>query len=298
MEKEKIRVASSELISRLYGDTTKYENLIEEEIVKLISLYPNTGLNFLFKKMRTRVISIAPMVLCEAMLSDLKIQTPDNLLKGIGLASFHISTHDDVVDEMPKDRQYIANLIYAGNITKCHGIKILIESKMLKELKSLLDTLSIENLYQTEIVEKLWLKPKDEKNYLNAIITTRNWAYIGLEVALVFANNTELKPFIKEYSDYYGNLCQILDDMREIKEDIFNNYYSLPIVHSIEHKLDLSKKYNANNAIKRSRELIIDYISKSKTITDKKFPKLYEFIERIEDIGLKLKYHDNYEVEI
>lgn len=298
MKKENTRIASSELITRLYGDTSKFELLIEEEKQNLISLYPNSGLNFLFEKMSSRVITIAPMVLCEAILSDLKISGHDNLLKGIGLTSFHISTHDDVVDEMPNDRQYIANLIYAGNITKCHGIKILVENNMLLEVKSLLDTLSMENLYQTEIITKLWQKPTNEANYIDAIVTTRNWAFIGLEMAIVYANKPELKSFIKEYSYLYGNLCQIIDDMREIKEDIDNKYYSLPIIHSIENELDLKRKDDANLAIQRSRDLIIEYVKKAKQLTKDLYPNLYDFIERIENIGLNLKYYDNYKVEI
>lgn len=94
MSKNNIRVASSEIAFELFGDLTKYQALLAVQKQGIISAFPDVNLTTHFNALDTRIISLCPMVLCHSLLSDLSLPCPDNLLTGIGLSAFSISTHE------------------------------------------------------------------------------------------------------------------------------------------------------------------------------------------------------------
>jgi hypothetical protein len=288
------QISSSQLIDQLIDNTGIYSDLLINEAEQLSNLIPDDGLIEMFKKMSTQTISIYPMALCDLMLRDIGLNCPASLLTGIGLSMFQISTHDDVVDEMHSDRQLVANLVYTGNITNGYGISLLLKNRHNKEALILLDLINKNHLYQTQIISKLWNGPTDEKSYLDAIITTRSWAYIGLCLATTYANRDDLIPFSKEFSDDFGIICQLFDDIREIEHDYKTGYYSLPISFALNNDLDLESGSDINRCINQSKKLASKHIDNAKRLTDSKYQGLYSLVNKIETFGSSLCYGDNF----
>lgn len=108
------RIASSSIMNLLFGDIAPFSTILREASRPLIDQYGGkTSLPSYFLAIPERIICVCPMVLCDAFLSDLGMKAPDDLLGPLGLAMYSISTHDDVVDESPKDRGVVAGLIKA-----------------------------------------------------------------------------------------------------------------------------------------------------------------------------------------
>ncbi len=119
-------MGSTEVRRLLLGDTARYEGIIGKHAAALSVRYGDAGLSRQLASMRSRFVSLGPMALCDSVLSDLGTAAPDDLLAGIGLMAFHISTHDDIVDETPDSRAGISALLYSGNIALAEGVGLLI----------------------------------------------------------------------------------------------------------------------------------------------------------------------------
>ena len=290
-ERDRIRIASSELSELLFGNTSKYRLLLGSEKERLMGLYPDAMiLDSMFEALDSRIINICPMVLCDAMLKDVSVDSPDELLAALGLTMFSISTHDDLVDELPQDRVVIAGLTYSGNIATLEGLKLLIENGYGNVVLAVLDCVNKNHYYQTKIAGTLWKAPTDEEGYLEAISHTKYWVASGLKAAIVFARREDLHPFVDEFSECYGTTCQLFDDIREIKDDLKNGYWSLPISLAIEHGWDLGNPKHLNMAIQRSHELAALFIRRAKTLCGSSFPNLYSLVENIERVGGSIHY--------
>jgi geranylgeranyl pyrophosphate synthase len=295
MTKEKN--TSSQLLDELVGNSTKFTQLLTKEITQLQKQFPDDGLHKQFEKIGSQTISVCPMALCDSLLSDLGITCPHHLLTGLGLTMFHISTHDDVVDETPSKRSHIADLVYAGNIAYGYGINLLMKEGFIDEACELVQAINYNHLYQTRIVSKLWVKPVSETMYLDAIITTRSWAHIGLHISLIVSKRSDLKHFARRFADCYGNICQLFDDIREIKQDLQNGYFSLPISYAKKYGLNLNKKADINIAITNSQRLANDCLKELKNLTDGHYPRLQELVMRIEKLGTFLVYSDDFKIK-
>jgi len=242
-------------------------------------------LESMFNAIDSRIINLCPMALCDTILSDIGVSCPDTLLTGIGLATFSISTYDDLVDELPRDQLAIAGLIYAGSISTLEGIRLLIQNGYEEITPIVIDCINRNHYHQTKIVETLWKKPHDEKGYLDAICHTGYWVAIGLNAAIAYAKRSDLQSFVDEFSMCYGLACQIFDDMREIDDDLENKYWPLPISIAIKQGLDLSIPINRNIAIRRPHELAMEYLQKANELCQDSFPKLLGLTTKIKKIG-------------
>jgi len=288
-EKDRGRIASSELNIPLLGDTLKYRNILRSQKEYLQEKYPDPALRSIFEGLESRIISIAPMVLFDRMLEDLGVEPEEKLLAGLGLVMYSVSTHDDVVDERPTNRLEVASLIYAGNITTLEGMRILVDTAPYKVISTIVDYVNLTNHAQTKIVRDLWERPSDEAVYLEAINTTRYWAEVGLQAAITYAGRPDLYDFVDQFSIYYGKTCQIFDDVREIDDDLKNGYWSLPISLAHENSWDLNSSEGRNTAIQRSREIARDYIQRSKDLCGEDFPSLKQLVDQI-NIGFSITY--------
>ena len=290
-QKNKDRIASSDLKSQLFGNVSRYKKLLNEEVKRLTDLYPDEViLNKMFSALDSRIINICPMVMCDSLLRDIGIKSPNDLLTGIGLSMFSISTHDDLVDELPKGRLVIAGLIYSGNIATLEGISSLLKGKYIDVAIEIINLINKNHYFQTKIVETLWKKPTDEIGYLKAISHTKYWLAIGLKAAITFSKRDDLNSFVDEFSECYGTVCQLFDDMREIKDDLKNGYFSLPISLAIKNGWDLKTANGLNASIKRSGELAIAYLNRVKILCGTSFPCLSKLVNRIEEIGNAIDY--------
>lgn len=288
-EREKERIASSELNNPLFGDVTKYSNILRIQKGYLQEKYPDSALQSALEGLDSRIISIAPMVLFETMLDDLGSDSNEKLLAGLGLIMYSVSTHDDVVDERPPQRLDVASLIYAGDITTLEGMSLLMDTGCPETISSIIKYLNLTNLAQTKIVKDLWDHSSDEETYLESINTTRYWAEVGLQAAIIYADRPDLHDFVDRFSILYGKTCQLFDDVREIDDDVKNGYYSLPIILAQEHNWDLKTSEGKNQSIQRSKEIATDYIYQASNLCNNSFPGLKKLVKRL-SLGLTLTY--------
>ncbi|PIR80229.1 MAG: hypothetical protein COU25_01170 [Candidatus Levybacteria bacterium CG10_big_fil_rev_8_21_14_0_10_35_13] len=290
-EQDRLRIASSEVTEVLFGDTSKYRSLLRSQKERLLRLYPDaTILDSMFDAIDSRIINICPMVLCDSMLKDLSVETPDSLLTALGLTMFSISTHDDLVDELPRDRVVIAGLTYAGNIATLEGLRLFLENGYYDEAVTVIDSVNKNHYFQTKIANTLWKAPSDENGYLDAISHTKYWVAAGLKPAAVYAGRNDLMPFVDEFSECYGTTCQIYDDIREIKDDVRNGYWSLPITMAAQQGLDLENPEHLNIAIQRSHELATALTNRAKLLCSGSFPNLYRLVNNIYKGGSSIHY--------
>lgn len=291
-EKDQTRIASSELVDVLLGNISRYQKLLAKERDRIKSAFPDKAiLDSMFDGMPGRIINICPMTLCDRMCIDLLgEEAPDELLSGIGLSMYSISTHDDIVDESPHERLTLAGLAYAGDITALEGAKILIENSYEDVLAGIIEDICTNHYYQTLIVNSIWKESTDEVGYMRAISHTKYWAVIGLKAAIIYAGRKDLRGFIYEFADCYGTTCQLFDDMREIDDDVTNGYWSLPIILARKNGWDLTTSGGKNKSIERSREIAVEKLSRAKKFCENSFPQLSNLIQRIEMAGCAIKH--------
>lgn len=230
MAKEIVPTTSG-VSSELFGDTEKYAQIMRKEAQRLSQKYPNRELERVFSSLSTHGLVLGPMAFCDALSADLGTKAPESILIGIGLSCLVIAKHDDVVDEMPKDRSVVSPLIFGGNITALEGIKTLLEAHQPEIIQIIIDRVNQNHYLQQKGVETLWSgKRFDRQTYIEAIYHTCVLTSIGGLCALAVAGRRDLDPKILEFSKGYGTAVQIIDDLREQKEDIVSGYTSLPIL--------------------------------------------------------------------
>lgn len=288
-ERDKQRIASSELNNPLFGDITKYGNILRAQKENLQKKYPDPILRSTLDGLDSRIISVAPMVLFDTMLKDMGLESNEKLLAGLGLIMYSVSSHDDVVDERPTQRLDVAGLIYAGDITTLEGMRLLVDANSPKVISVIIDYMNLTNLAQTKIVENLWDRQSNEETYLDSINTTRYWAEVGLQAAITYAGRPDLHDFVDKFSILYGKTCQLFDDVREIDDDVKNGYNSLPINLAHEHNWDLNTPDGKNRSIGRSKEIASNYIQQAKDLCGNNFPNLEKLVDRL-STGLSISY--------
>lgn len=290
-EKDETRIASSQMADSILGNLSRYQKILTEEKDKLKEAFPDEAiLDSLFDGISGRIINLCPMVLCDRMCIDiLGREAPDNLLAGIGLLMYPISTHDDLADEFPQHRLTAAGLVYSGDISALAGTKILIDNGYANVMAGIIGDICINHYYQTLIINSLWRCSTDEAGYMKAISHTKYWAAIGLRAAIIYSQRSDLHNFVYEFADYYGTVCQLFDDMREIDDDLENGYWSLPIILAKNNNWDLLTPAGKNESIKRSRVLANERLNQAKKICDN-FPQLADLVQRIGTAGSTIGY--------
>lgn len=290
-EEDRPRIASSELAASLLGPVEEYQMLLHRMVQKLMHQYPDAALHECFRAIPSRIICLAPMALCASLVKDLGLRPSETLLTGIGLACYEISTHDDVVDELPRERPDIAALVYAGNIVTLEGIRVLIDGDYGIIADAIIEYINLNHCYQTTITRTIWSEPTDEAGYLAAIGHTPYWVAIGLMAAITFCNRSNLRLLVIDFSEWYGMACQLFDDMREIDDDLQHGYWSLPIIMAREQELNLRRPEDKNWAIARSCELAIGYLDRATQLCiDQKWSRLGQLVARIRACGETIQY--------
>lgn len=288
MESQK-RIASSEMMDVLFGDTTQLQKILENHAAILNRNYAGkTCLSSQFSEIPGRIICVCPMVLCRALLSDLRIEAPEILLGGLGVAMYSISTYDDVVDERPKDQGVVASLIYSGNIASLYGLSLLWSEGYPDVAKRVVHLMNLNHCFQTDIVFSLWTAPADEAGYLDAISHTGYWASIGTVAAVTYASRSDLDNFATEFAHLYGRMCQIYDDIREIDDDLRNGYFSLPISIAIENGYDLADFVDRRKAVVRPKRIAEQCFKDIQTLCNGHFPALLDLAGRMHLTGQRL----------
>lgn len=222
---------SSDILSELYGDVRYYQEILLPYQNKLSQKYPNANIDKFFNNINKKTIAITPMVLCARLMKDLGCEVQDQDLVALGLHMLAISTHDDVVDEMPRDRIQLAALVYAGNIATNEASKVLVNQGKKNASKVLLDAVNSNHFYQQHIAETLWqTQPKSFEDYLDGIHHITTFALLGLIYGLALSNKMEFQKKIEDYAYGYGVAMQLIDDLREMEEDNINGYWSFPLV--------------------------------------------------------------------
>ncbi|MDO8638072.1 MAG: class 1 isoprenoid biosynthesis enzyme [Candidatus Daviesbacteria bacterium] len=244
---------SSDILRQLYGDIKKYQTMLAPYQDNLVSKYPNPNLKKYFSSINKKIIAIMPMVFCESLLLDLGQKVNKKDLVALGLHMLAISTHDDVVDEMPENRTELAALVYAGNIASNEGSKILIQQGKTKVAEVLLMMINQNHYYQQHVIETLWQhKPISFKNYRSGINHICVFSAIGLIYALALTNKLALKKRIQDFADGYGVSLQLIDDLREVEEDRKFGYWSFPIIEGEPYKKSFEQLFLHIELCKRS----------------------------------------------
>src|SRR3989344_6442071 len=282
-------VASSQIMESLFGDIKRFQSILQRCIEYLILEYGGrTSLPEHFRVLPDRIICICPMVLCESLLADLGYSAPDDLLGPLGLSMYSISTHDDIVDERPIDRQLVAGLLYAGNIASLHGISLLNFNGYPEIAKEVVHLVNLNHCFQTDIVSSLWVEPKDELEYLRAIQHTGYWAAIGPCVAVSYAGRPDLKDFAMKFGEHYGRMCQVYDDTREIDDDLQNGYYSLAISTAKKNGYYLNSSLGRAKAVKRSNEIAVQCFQQLSALCGSKFRQLCRLVKLMDQFGQQI----------
>lgn len=245
MTKNKINIkkgSSSAIIPHLLGDVEKYVRILEKKSKKLIKKYPSKNLAQVFSILPRKIITIAPMAVCDDLVQDLGGSCDENILAAIGLCCFPITTHDDVVDETPKNMASLAALVYAGNITGLEGFEILFQKNLLNIAQSLIASIN-ENHYRQQFrVELLWQKkPKNFRDYLYGIEDVYSLMAIGPLCALSITGRKDLQKTILRFSKNCGFVLQLIDDIREFEEDKLTSYTSYPLLEGKPFKKSFQK---------------------------------------------------------
>jgi hypothetical protein len=215
----------------LFGDVQRYVSLLDPVVVTLKREYCHEDLRPIFRSLPERSIAIAPMALCDRLAHDLGTTVSDNILRGIGALCLPISTHDDLVDELPKDRKTVAALVYAGNIAALEGVRLIAMSGHLEVLHAILTQVNKNHLFQQYCVTRLWEHaPLSFEEYREGIEHDCVFASIGIFAALALARAMDRAPQLWSFCVGYGVAFQLLDDIAEVAEDRVAGYHSFPLL--------------------------------------------------------------------
>ena len=267
---------SSDILKQLYGDIEKYQAVLDPYQNKLIKQYPSSNLTDLFSSINKKMIAIAPMVFCESLLLDLGEEVRNEDLAALGLHMLAISTHDDVVDEMPQNRVKLGALIYAGNIASNEGSKILNKQGKHDAAEVLLQTINRNHFYQQHVLETLWQhKPESFETYIDGVHHICVFVAIGLLYALALCDRMDLRKQIEVYGCGYGIALQLIDDLRETEEDRKNGYWSFAITEG--------EPYT------KSLQQISSHIHKAKEAISPQWKRLHNLLDSLEEFVATLE---------
>jgi hypothetical protein len=283
---------STDIRKKLLGDTSRYERVLGIQGKRLAEKYRDKELSKEFLSMGHKFISMGPMSLCDSVLSDLGIEAPDSLLAGIGLMAFHISTHDDIVDETPEEKSRIAALLYSGNIALIEGLELMSSKGHEIAAKAVLEKISTNHYMQQKVAEILWKKSVPSKSeYFKGIRHIISWTSIGPFAALAYSKRTGYSKKVGVFCENYGLSIQFMDDMSEIDEDVRNGYWSLPIIAAKGKDVDLRTDMDARNElIEELKNSASERIAKARAALPRSWSSTLDKADRLLDYISGFKY--------
>lgn len=274
----------SSAIEGLFGDVSLYQKLLSVQKQKLIRKYPDPILKERFELLDKKFACLGPIVLCDSLLKDIGIASSKELLTGLGLVSFHISMHDDVVDETPDRRKEIGGLVYSGNIALLEGIAYLVEKGFSNVIPSMNEVIN-ENHFRQQKVLELWNeKPPSMNEYFEKIYHIYSWTLLGPRTAIAYAGRNDLQKTISDFSTQYGYAIQLLDESLDIDDDIASGYWSYSLLAGNQKGIKSydsieSKKYITQKTLEKSTE----FASKAQESIPKNWIHLQDKITRLKN---------------
>ncbi len=276
-------MSSSDMRSLILGDTHMYERLLKAESKRISKRYNDPDLKRHFDGMVTRFVSLGPMALFDSIASDIGIKPDRMLMASIGLASFHISTHDDIVDETPANKDEIASLLYSGNISFIEGVAGILRYGNRDVLNAVMHSIKTNHHMQQRVVKILWSRRRPtEADYFEGIRHIISWTSIGPNAALALSGTHNYSASIGEFCKNYGTAIQLLDDMSEIDEDLKNGYWSLPIILASRKSIDIKRNIRfRREAVDMMRELAEERLAKASSSIPKGWNRMQEKVSML-----------------
>lgn len=221
---------TSSIKNSLFGETEQFSQILKPIADQLGATYPNAYLRHAFSSLPSRSITVGPMSMCARLAADLGTKADEALLRAIGVMCFHISTHDDLIDEPPAPRNERAALLYAGNISFIKALLDLVKHIGAEKAAFICSEIQRNHFLQQQCVDTLWtIPPQSFEDYLRGVQHDGALIGIGVKAALVAAEREELWPQLEPMCTNYGIGLQLLDDINEVEEDAVAGYHSYPI---------------------------------------------------------------------
>lgn len=268
---------TSSLIGDLYGDVTRYRELLKPAVMAVADSYQDEGLRELFLNLPNKVIALAPMAICDAFCFDLTGNPADDVaLTALGLTMLPISTHDDVVDEMPRERDLVSRLIFSGNIMAIEGVRMLLKTENKKAADVLMQQINLNHLYQRKNILLLWEnKATNFANYRKGIEHICIFNSIGAFYGCALANREDVLNKARDFSEGYGVAMQLIDDIREVEEDLEAGYSSFPLLENAPYKESFTQLFSHLDLAKRG--------------ADENWSRVQEIVARMKSYAEKLQ---------
>jgi hypothetical protein len=214
-----------------FGETDRYSSLLKSSSTRLVDIYPNPAFAPLFESLPNRSITVGPMAMCDRLARDLGTTVPDDVLTALGVLCFHISVHDDLIDEPPSSATERAALLYTGNLSFIEGMRLLSHTSFSAEqITFMCDEIARNHYLQQQCAETLWdQQPNTFADYLKGVQHDGALIGIGVCTALAASNRQDLWQTLKPACTAYGVALQLLDDINEAEEDELAGYHSFPV---------------------------------------------------------------------
>ena len=226
----------------LFGETDRFSRLLEPTAAQLINKYPNPSFAPLLTSLPYRSITVGPMAMCEKLAQDLGGSVDDSLLRALGIMCFHISTHDDLIDEPPASLRQKAALLYTGNISFIEGTRQLLECLPKEKVAFICAEIERNHYLQQQCVDTLWVdRPAKFADYVKGVQHDGALIGIGVSAALAATDREELWPQLEPMCTNYGIALQLLDDISEAEEDEAAGYNSYPVVEGVPYKTSFAE---------------------------------------------------------
>lgn len=269
---------TSSIKSSLFGDVNHFSQLLMGPAKDLASRYDNRHFQELFRSLPHRSITVGPMSMASRLAKDLGCDISENILVALGVLCFHISTHDDLIDEPPHGRAEKAALLYAGNISLIEGMKMLQRELDSEQVVFILRQVERNHLLQQVCVETLWDDcPRDLKEYEKGIQHIGSLIGIGVCTALAVTHNEDLWADLENICADYGAGLQLLDDINEAHEDEKAGYTSYPVLEGAPYE--------------SSFKMIDECLDKADALLDQRYIHFRELLLNVQIVKKRIENH-------
>lgn len=269
-------MGTSLIKSQLLGDTAAYSALLEPLAKKLAAACPDAEMQRLFEALPHRLITLAPMVICDRLVRDLGGTADDLLLQALGVMCYHISTHDDLIDEPPAGRCEQGALLYAGNIAFIEGCNLLLNVMSPEQAQLVWAEVARNHVLQQRCVTALWENmPRSFSDYRHGVEHAGVFVGVSVRAALAVTGRQELWPRLQEVCANYGMSLQLLDDILEVDEDRAAGYHSSPLMEGPPYR--------------RSFRQLLACVDKGKRLSGPQWPEFRQLFDNMRDTAERLR---------
>lgn len=222
---------TSDIVDDALGGVAQYRALLRVVARDLAQRFPDPDLRPLFQAMPKKAIGPVLMALCDRIAGDLGEEAPANLLQAVGALAFHLSTHDDIVDERPSERRAVGALLYAGNITALDGLQRLQAIGRSDVTDAIVRTIARNHAAQQRVLRLLWEQsPASFDDYRRGLEHSTHLVGIGVHTGLAWARRSDLEARCRPFCEAYGLAFQLIDDLIEVDQDRQSGYHSYAVV--------------------------------------------------------------------